>query len=275
MIIPITELRTDQGQGAFDLMTTLRNVEISAIDVCNRECSFCPRSDDNYKNKKVQASLPMIEKIALDLHECRFTGRVSFVGFGEPLLYKNLCKAITIIKKFSPSVKWIEVISNGDYLTETRISDLEDAGCTNIIISMYDYDISEKLTKMFEKSNMTLTIKDCFNGFSVVNRKDIMNKTDLLNINRPCYLPFYKMIIDSDGDAILCSNDWKRQGKVGNVFKETIQEIWLGENLEQYRRYLSNGLRSSCEPCKYCNINGLAFGEESFNVWKSYERPTN
>jgi radical SAM protein with 4Fe4S-binding SPASM domain len=274
MLLSINELRKHQGEGATDIISTLRNVEISAIDICNRKCGFCPRSSDIYINKKEQASLLMIEKIAIELNSIKFNGRVSFVGFGEPLLYKNLTNAISIIKNLTPTVQWIEVITNGDYLTINKIKELEKAGCTNMIVSMYDDDISEKLIKLFENVNITLTLKDCYNGLSVVNRTDIMTQNKPLNIKRPCYLPFYKMIIDSNGDVIICSNDWGRLGVIGNVLKNSIQEIWLGDIIENYRKELQNGHRKNCEPCKYCDINGIAFGEESFQVWGTHARTT-
>ena len=201
MLLSINELRKHQGDGATDIISTLRNVEISAIDICNRKCGFCPRSSDIYINKKEQASLLMIEKIAIELNSIKFNGRVSFVGFGEPLLYKNLTNAISIIKNLAPTVQWIEVITNGDYLTINKIKELEKAGCTNMIVSMYDDDISEKLIKLFENVNITLTLKDCYNGLSVVNRTDIMTQNKPLNIKRPCYLPFYKMILK---EVLIC-----------------------------------------------------------------------
>lgn len=275
MLLPISELRNQQGKGAVDLMSTLRIVEINAIDICNRTCGFCPRSSETYVNKTTQASISMITKIASELHKINFNGRVSFVGFGEPLLYKNLYNAISIIKKTVHNIQWIEVITNADYLTLEKVEKLSQAGCTNMTVSMYDSDISDKIIKLFENTEIKLTLKDCYNGFEIVNRIEIMNKNEKLNINRPCYLPFYKMFIDSDGDVIVCSNDWKRDGVVGNILSQSLQDIWLGDKIKNYRSELENGNRKSCEPCKYCNINGIMFGEDSFNTWKQHAKSIN
>ena len=179
---------------------------------------------------------------------------------------------LSIIRNLSPTVQWIEVITNGDYLTIDKITGLEKAGCTNLIVSMYDGDISDSIIKLFDNVDMTLTLNDCYNGIPVVNRTDIMKHNLPLNIQRPCYLPFYKMMIDSNGDVIICSNDWGRRGVIGNVLTHTIQELWLGDKIENYRNELQNGNRKNCDPCKYCDINGLAFGEDSFHAWQMYKK---
>ena len=64
-----------------------------------------------------------------------------------------------------------------------------------------------------------------------------------------------------------CSEDWARKGILGNIHKTSIKEIWLGDEIMDYRNKLASGLRSGKSPCKNCNINGCVYGEESFDVW--------
>lgn len=271
MLSKFNTLRQIQSLSATDLVTTLRTVEINAIDICNRACSFCPRSDERYTNKKTTISLEIIQKIAKDLNDINFNGRISFVGFGEPLLYKKLPEAINIIKNTTKLVKWIEIVTNADYLNQKIVNELTDSGCTNITVSMYDTDITDKIVPLFVNSNIELTLKKCFEGFQQVNRTEILLKQLELSKEQTCYLPFYKMFIDVDGKVILCANDWGREGIIGDVTVETIKDIWLGNDIQSYREMLLNNTRLK-QPCIYCNINGTKFGIESYTIWKNNVR---
>ena len=53
--------------------------------------------------------------MVLELKGVNFNGRISFSGFGEPLLTKNLYQYVQIIKKHLKDV-YIEITSNGDVL---------------------------------------------------------------------------------------------------------------------------------------------------------------
>jgi len=266
----IDQLRATQQHGVYDLLSTLKTVEINPVDVCNRSCSFCPRSDATlYPNTKEKISLELISKIANDLKSIHYTGRVSFVGFGEPLLYKSLVDAVKIIAD-EVDCEWIEINTNADFLTRSVASDLSQAGCTNITVSMYDSDISQVIQEQLKDIDLELTFKHCYEEkfeVSLINRNDIISQKLILNIEKECYLPFYKMFIDWNGNVLVCCNDWGRQGVVGNLNSSSIEDIWISEEMTQYRMFLKNGDRKGVSPCKYCNINGTRYGEESFKFF--------
>jgi radical SAM protein with 4Fe4S-binding SPASM domain len=266
----INDLRVKQQLGASDPVSSLRTVEINPIDVCNRSCGFCPRSDVTvYPNTKGKISLDLINKIANDLAAINYTGRVSFVGFGEPLLYKDLVTAVTIIKTTVRFCTWIEINTNGDYLTKDLIKELEIAGCTNLTVSMYDSDITEQLNNLIDGCNIELTVKHCYSlSFkdSLINRSEIVTQAKILNFERPCYLPFYKMFIDFTGNVLICCNDWGRKEVVGNIVDMSVKDIWTSQHLTQLRNELKDGFRKNINPCKFCNIDGTKYGLDSFKV---------
>jgi MoaA/NifB/PqqE/SkfB family radical SAM enzyme len=39
------------------------------------------------------------------------------------------------------------------------------------------------------------------------------------------------MIIDWNGDAVLCCDDWSHKVILGNLKKQSIEEIWFGDCL--------------------------------------------
>jgi len=261
----IEQLRETQTLGVSNLANTLKMIEINPIEICNRKCEFCPRADDGlYPNKSLKINLETVEKIKQDLIEMNFDGRVGFVGFGEPTLHKQLCELIKTIREVQ-SVKWIEVNTNGDFLTRETVKNLYDAGCTTLTVSMYDNDITSMLEELVKGLDIELVPRHCYSEnfeLKLVNRIDIIKNEKELNINRHCYLPFYKMFIDWNGDVLVCSEDWGRESNVGNVLESSVKDIWLGSKLLEYRKQLSQGKRSNCSPCNKCNINGTLFGKE-------------
>jgi len=267
----ILTLRQAQSQGAETLLDALKTVELNVTELCNRTCSFCPRSDrDLYPNQNLHMSLDTVKKAANDLSTFNYSNRVSIVGFGEPTLYKELPTAIGIIRDKLPNLQWLEVNTNGDNLSRYLVESLSMNGCNQLTISMYDHDVSEKIHEMCIGININLTFKHCYKEkfeLKLVNRTEIATKNRELNLRGQCYIPFYKMFIDHNGDVLLCNNDWGRDGKLGNIHEKSIRDVWL-TSFQNIRNKLIAGDRSE-RPCKFCNVNGMIFGEDSFKVFKN------
>ena len=102
----------------------------------------------------------------------------------------------------------------------------------------------------------------------MVDRKNNITADKIENITNVCYLPFYKMFIDWNGDALVCDNDWGRKGVLGNIHVTSIKDIWFGDEIMSYRKKLLKGLRAEKSPCNTCNIKGTVHGKESFDTWK-------
>lgn len=261
------ELRRVQQSGVVDLLTTLRSVEINPIDFCNRTCNFCPRSrPDLYPNSNKKISIDLVEKIAQDLIDINYNGRVGFVGYGEPLAYRDLAQAVSIIR--ATSAQWIEVSTNGDFLNRKMIEDLHTAGCTHIAVSMYDRDISDVLIDMASGIDITIVPRHYYPtrfDMKVVNRIEILDPAATSNpVQKACYLPFYKMFIDYTGDVLICDNDWGRNGVLGNIQHASVKDVWLSDNAMMYRQHLRMSDRASCKPCNKCNVDGTLYGRDSF-----------
>ncbi len=268
----IEQLREQQITGAEDVLTSLRTIEINPIEICNRSCSFCPRSDPTLNtNQKFKINFETTKKIANDLKEINYTGRIGFVGFGEPLIHKNLSECIRIVRDTVTTAQWIEVNTNGDFLTAELIKELADAGCTHLTVSMYDGDISNRLFEIKGNTDITVTPRHCYSEYfelRLVDRNELITESKSLNIKRSCFIPFYKLFIDWNGDILVCGMDWGRKSNIGNIMKESIKDIWLGETFASYRKELIKGNRKNCIPCNHCDVNGTLQGKDSFEIWK-------
>ena len=252
-------------------ISTLRMIEINPIEICNRVCEFCPRSmPELYPNKNLKTSNELIQKIADDCNSFDYDGRIGFVGFGEPTLHKKIIEQIEILSTIK-TLNYLEINTNGDFLNRDKIKQLKKAGLTHLTVSMYDEDISDKLFEMGKGIDIEIVPRHCYPQkfeLKIVNRNDIFTGKGK-TVKRSCYIPFYKMFIDWNGNVLTCSEDWARESNLGNVLDSNIKDIWLGANIQFYRKHLYKGNRIKCKPCNGCDINGTLWGKEQAEFLKS------
>jgi radical SAM protein with 4Fe4S-binding SPASM domain len=267
-----------------EIFSSLVVIEVNLTELCNRKCVFCPRVDPKvYPNRNLHTDIKTSEKIANDLLERNYSGRISFSGFGEPLLCKDFDKHIEIFRKKLPNVS-LETNTNGDKLNPERIIELFDIGLTNLYINMYD---GPEQIEFFEKMILKTGLdKNKFYlrphwvgyhknwGLFLNNRSGLVTSEENEYLkpleaskSRRCFYPFYKMFIDYNGDVLFCSNDWGRKIIVGNINDTSIYEIWTSEKLNKIRQKLSKKDRNFA-PCNTCSINGELHGEKSFQIFE-------
>ena len=127
-------------------------IELSIIDVCNRSCSFCPKSDPKVApNTYQKMQMNLINKLTEELKEIKYKGSVVLCGYGEPMLHKDLN---LICKKLSEA-SFVEVVTNGDTLNPKQIKNLYINNVNKLLISMYDGEHQiKKFKQMIEDSKV-------------------------------------------------------------------------------------------------------------------------
>ena len=210
-------------------------VEISESGTCNRACSFCPRSAEDYKDIKEFVSTELIEKLAKELAIFNYQGLFLFSGFVEPLLDKNIYNLIKIVRKYLGKAR-IEMVTNGDALNKERAKKLFDSGLTTLLISIYDgkkeaNDMKQMLEdakipkEKYEIRHRYLSENDDF-GITLSNRSGMMDnaKYQIPSLKEPlkkkCFYPHYTFFMDYTGEVLICSHDWGKKYVVGNLKNE-------------------------------------------------------
>jgi radical SAM protein with 4Fe4S-binding SPASM domain len=252
-------------------------IELSLIDVCNRSCSFCPKSDDKVAPDTYnQMNRVLIDKLVLDLQNIKYRGSVALCGYGEPLLHKDLNY---IVKKLS-QVSSVEIVTNGDVLNSKILKSLYDSKAARVLISMYDGpDQIKKFKQIIKKSNVPedfVILRDRWYdknnnfGIKLTNRTGTIKIGNQLDnsVHTTCYYPAYQFLIDWNGDVFLCPQDWQRRNPMGNIMQEKIFEIWVGKIFTKYRKELLKGSRK-LNPCNSCNANGTLLGHNHAKIWRS------
>tara|TARA_A100001035_G_scaffold277568_1_gene274633 strand:- start:37 stop:1314 length:1278 start_codon:yes stop_codon:yes gene_type:complete len=252
-------------------------IELSIIDVCNRSCLFCPKSDpkiapDTYQ----QMQMVLIEKLTRELKEMKYKGSVTLCGYGEPMLHKEV---YIICKKLSEAA-FVEVVTNGDTLNSKKIKDLYNNNVNKLLISMYDGKFQiDKFKKMIKDSGVPedfVILRDRWYDEKKDYGLKLTNRTGTISIGeqeeigkyKKCFYPAYQFLIDWNGDVFLCPQDWQRRVTMGNIMQENIFKIWSGKIFTKYRKSLLQGQRCY-NPCTLCNADGTILGKKHASAWEN------
>ena len=258
-------------------------IEISNSGVCNRKCSFCPRSDPNYNHAQEFFSNTLHDKLCKDLAEYNFNGIFAYCGFNEPLLKKDIYRDIEFARKTLPESK-IEIVTNGDVLDRDRLKELYNAGLTTILISVYDgKNEDDNFNEMCESLNLKknqYVIRNRYLpeeldfGLTLSNRAgNLSNAEHRINesnkyLDKQCTYPSYMFFVDYNGDVLMCSHDWSKEKILGNLNKDSFLNIWISNNSEQVRKNL-NSAKRCFKPCNKCDVVGDLVGLKHSAAWNT------
>jgi len=230
-------------------------VEIEINSHCNLSCSYCPNHEFQRKEKGVMP-LKDYQSIIDQLKDLKFIGRISHEFYGEPTLHPQFNDIVEYTKCHLPDSK-IELYSNATKLNQWRIKDLLEAGIDEFIITKHEgqklYDFEEALGKLEQGQLDHITYRN-HDDIYKTNRGGILKNTGegpqpLL----PCFIPSFLMAITLKGNALPCFEDFFQHHEMGNVFEQSIEEIWFGAAFTKFREDLKKGLRHKYAACKDCS----------------------
>ncbi len=260
-------------------------VEFNLSGLCNRTCVFCPRSDPKvFPNINEHIPVALYEKILSDLSTVDYDGMILFSAFSEPLLSKNIETLIGISKRHCPKIR-VESVTDGDFVTASKLQAMFEAGLDTLLISMYDGPEQEgHFHALVAESGVSpekvvlrkrwLPPEEHF-GITLSNRSGMVEIPQVgvgklaEPIKRPCHYPFYQVLVDYDGSVLLCPHDWGKKLIVGNVNDTGIMDIWNGSAIKRARINLSKSDRNF-PPCNVCDVDGTLMGGAHFERWMAY-----
>ena len=251
-------------------------IELSLIDVCNRDCNFCPKSDENVApNTYNKMEKNLIDKLIRDLKKINFEGFFTMCGYGEPLLHPNILEITNSLGEF-----WgIEIVTNGDPLNKKNLKDLYNSKVSKLVVSMYDGpEQVEKFNQMLIEAQVPkefIVLRDRWHKGEefadyITNRAGTVKTGNQIKLSelkdKKCFYSAYHAQIDWNGDMFLCPHDWQRRNPVGNLMQKDFFEIWNGNIITKYRKMLFEGKRDKL-PCSKCNCDGKVHGLKHHNAW--------
>lgn len=76
------------------------------------------------------------------------------------------------------------------------------------------------------------------------------NRTDRI----ACTLPFFTLAVRSNGDVSPCCIDWIGGTNIGNVFEQTLKDIWHGDRIFEFRKMQLENRKDENESCRHCEF---------------------
>jgi organic radical activating enzyme len=137
---------------------------------CNLTCDFCCIGKElNHKGwRDLEATLDKVKRIFSNPLFANCIG-VDLLG-GEPLIVKELDSIIAWLSKRG---HYVNICTNGLYLTNNRIDELKNAGISRIRISLYEEN-QKFLENNLARINKVFPVRTCI----VLQRKMIENKDE-------------------------------------------------------------------------------------------------
>lgn len=268
-------------------------VDLELSSVCNLNCPMCPTASADYKGKVTQGLMDfeLAKKVIDEVGGKVFSLRVSLVG--EPTLNPRLLDVIKYgkdrgireisfltngskldIRFFEKLVKagidWITISIDGLDEVYNSIRKPLDFNCTlERLSAIKKYKDQYKLAKPVIKvqsiwpairTNPTKyyeTISPLVDLVAYNSLIDYLEKDSedivLFEDNFACSQLYQRIVVCSDGNIKMCSNDEYRNEIVGNAKLQTIYEVWHGKRLNRIREiHNENNGFISIKTCKHC-----------------------
>ncbi len=279
-------------------------VDIELSTVCNLNCEMCYTISDEFKTKVGRKFMDMnlFRKIINEIGGKVPAVRLSLRG--EPTLHPNFIDCIRSAK--DSGIGEVSFLTNASTLDEDYFRRIADAGADWITVSIdgvgSEYERIRKPLKFTDTYNKLKRISeikrengwkrpvikvqsiwpaiskdpqsyydkfseivDCvaFNPlitFFIDN--DQSNSID----NFVCPQLYQRLVISVDGNCLLCGNDERGETIVGNVWKDSIHDIWHGDILNHVRELHLNGKYRECSACKVCYLPKKTDSTEKIKV---------
>ena len=106
--------------------------------------------------------------------------------------------------------------------------------------------------------------KNKVDSINIINMRNWANKIDKKGTKesfhfnkkikrKPCSLIWQKMVVDWNGDVVLCCDDWNHSTILGNLKKQTIEGVWKGKELKKIKKIHLDGNFKEIPLCAGCN----------------------
>lgn len=82
--------------------------------------------------------------------------------------------------------------------------------------------------------------------------EQVLNTPYLSHKKEVCPFPFYTLVINADLQVTVCCTDWRKETVVGNLKAQSLEEIWRGEAMRNFRLTHLERRRLEIPACTKC-----------------------
>lgn len=136
----------------------------------------------------------------------------------------------------------------------------EEVGKKNVRLSLVAVLMDENYDELKEYYRFWENKVDGINLINMENRSESFDKKSDKSlsykkglIREPCMLLWSRLVVDWDGEVVLCCNDYAHKVVIGNLNKESIKDVWFGKKMSAIRNIHKKGDFSKIPFCDKCN----------------------
>jgi len=267
-----------------------RLYQLETTSRCNLECPFCPRTIDLIKHpyRDMDAVMPL-EQFELVLDKMPWLKSLELFHFGEPFMHRDLEKYIAACKQrgiyvviasnllpatpekldraFAAGLDFL--VMDVDSLDAERYAGMRVKGnlptlrkrvvdilsrprserpyCvaqTIMLDGKPEYTEEEFIawTGGLRAEEVRYKFLDSFRD--TVTHKSGLGPDDL------CREAFYGFTVHVNGNVVPCDRDWAGENVMGNIFEQSVEEIWSGEKFNAFRAAMKSKEKPAmCRKC--------------------------
>jgi radical SAM protein with 4Fe4S-binding SPASM domain len=262
-------------------------IRLENTNACNAECVMCPRELQTRKRGYMKPEL--LDRI---LEQCqgRKVTKFTIQGFGEPLLDKNYCRYVRQVKDTLGCKTF--TVSNGSIITPELAHEIATCGLDKIKISFYGTNKKEyeeihtylkyettrlgilnlAAAKRATGSKLVIRVQYIGKMWKFVpfafqwlgkasigyNRLHNYGRGRLYNKLRGAggRCPMHRQNILQvlwNGDVVPCCYDFNGEMVLGNLYQQSIEEIWNGKLYNHLRSTDACGHYGDYPICEKCD----------------------
>ena len=277
----------------------IKLVEIEIFSYCNRKCSFCPNSENLFrqdKTNKKSLNFSSYQNLIGQLKDLNYQGVISFSRYNEPLSFFDCTKKyVDYCKSILPNK--IVANTNGDYLDLDRLSlfdeltimDYADRGKDWWIARLEKYQaklvrqddnfllfksLNQKDILVFLEFKKNATVEDR-GGILRAEQVKLKLKNNWETRKTPCLEPQKFLGIDYNGKVVTCCNmqsDYHKDYVIGDINNTNLVSILDDKkradiikimSSTEYTNYLAPCLTCQKVPGRYTRDNpGIIYNNE-------------
>lgn len=239
------------------------NFLIETINRCNSTCEFCCANKNAETRPFCRMKQDLFEKIIDQIAEWDYSGYISLFANNEPFMDTRVVDLHRYIREKLPKAK-IKVFTNGLLLTVEKFREIapyvdlliinnycENRKLHKNVRELYDY--LKANPKLHENIDVQINVR--YIKEVLTNRAGTApnKKASVKSIKEPCLFPYTDMVVYPNGIVGICCCDVKEVTNLGDLNKETVQQVWNGEKAEKFRKQLMNG-RNGHKFCAHCDF---------------------
>lgn len=269
-----------------------KSILIETSNKCQGQCLFCPYSTIRHHEKPIFMDFVRYQEIINEIANYDVK-RLTLFNNNEPLLDSRIYDFLQYAHKKMSNIE-ITLSTNGRLLTEDILIKLKKSGLTYLYISIPTVNEKNYKNIMGNDVTEILSLLNSINDKEIIKMIRIaVPKTKYYNLDElneklskylicswdleykenwnideafnvivdeekylgPCDRPLDQMVISSNGDVIICCRDWRYENVVGNIYTDSIYNIWHSNKMKKLQRLIIEQKYDDIDCCKDCNMN--------------------